>query len=71
MLKKTLLFVFLLHQADGDNRGSAEPGGGFVSAGGPASLLGAASGQEREEGATQNYPLIPVPERALHGTQVC
>ncbi len=62
------LFPFL--QVDGDHRDFAEPGGVSLRAGGAASLHGAAPSQEGEEGATQDHPLFPLPEGALHSTQV-
>lgn len=59
-----------LMQVNGDYWDFAEPGGVSVRAGGATSLHGATAGQEGEERATQDHPLIPLPEGALHSTQV-
>lgn len=66
----TLTFPRPLLQAHRDHRGAAEPGGVSVYTGGAASLHGAAPGQEGEEGAAQDHPLLPLPEGAVHGAQV-
>ena len=64
------IFPFLLDQLNRDHWDFAEPGGVSLRAGGAASLHGAAPSQEGEEGTTQDHPLLPLPEGALHSTQV-
>ena len=57
-------------QADGHHRCSPDPGGGSLWAGGEAALPGTAPGPEGEERTTQDHPLLPLSQGAVHCPQV-
>lgn len=57
-------------QVDGHHADPAGSGGQSDMSGGGAANSGGAEGPQREDGAAQDYPLLPLPQRALHRTKV-
>ncbi len=57
-------------QADGHHGDLAGSGGESDFSGGGAANSGGAEGPQGEEGTAQDRPLLPLPQRALHGSKV-
>lgn len=57
-------------QVDGHHARLAGPGGESDISGGGAANSGGAEGPQGEEGTAEDCPLLPLPQRAVQGTQV-
>lgn len=62
--------VCVCEQVNGHHADLAGSGGQSDHSGGGAADSGGAEGPPREDGAAQDHPLLPLPQRALHCTKV-